>query len=269
MKHYTEEDLILYYYEERPRRADVQQHLDACEQCAAAYRDLAATLKMIATPEAPERGDQYGLEVWQRIRHQLPEQEQPWWSVWFRADRLAYAGAVAVLLLAAFVAGRWWSATTAPAPTVASVDKTPASSPAQQSARADESRDRILLTTVADHLDRSERVLTDIMNATAGGDISAEQRWAQDLIDASRLYRQDASAAGEHSVALVLDELERNLLEIVHTPSRTTAAHLNEIRRRIDAASLLFKVRVLENELRQREEPDAQRPRTLAASQRS
>ena len=40
MKHYSEDDLILYYYEERPRRADVTQHLDACEQCAAAYREL-------------------------------------------------------------------------------------------------------------------------------------------------------------------------------------------------------------------------------------
>jgi len=267
VKHYTEEDLILYYYEERQRRSDIAQHLDACEQCAAAYRELAATLKTIATPEAPERGDQYGLEVWQRIRHQLPEQELPWWSAWSRADRLAYAGAAAVLLLAAFVAGRWWSAATAPAPAVASLENTAAASAAPKAGVSDDSRERILLTTVADHLDRSERVLTDIMNAPAG-DISTEQRWAEDLVDANRLYRQDAVAAGEHSVALVLDELERNLLEIVHTPSKASTARLNEIRRRIDAASLLFKVRVLGNELRQREQPDAERPRPLA-SQRS
>ena len=138
--------------------------------------------------------------------------------------------------------------------------------PAPQSASAsgDDSRQRILLTSVADHLDRSERVLTDIMNTTAGGDISTEQRWAEDLVATSRLYRQDAVDAGEHSVALVLDELERSLLEIVHTPSHATAAHLDEIRRRIDAASLLFKVRVLGNELRQRERQDAPRPRALS-----
>ena len=259
-RHYSEEDLILYYYEERPRSAGIQQHLDSCGQCAAVYRDLVATLKLVATPEAPDRGDQYGLEVWQRIRHQLPEQEMPWWSAWFRADRLALAGAFTVLLLAAFVAGRWWSATNAPAPTVASV-AAPAPSPA---AANDESRQRILLTSVADHLDRSERVLTDFMNAPAGGDLSAEQRWAEDLVVTSRLYRQDAVQSGEASVALVLDELERSLLEIVHTPSRATAARLDEIRRRIDAASLLFKVRVLGNELRQREDPQGSRPRALA-----
>jgi hypothetical protein len=214
-KHYSEEDLILYFYEERPRSADIQQHLDACAPCAAAYGELSATLKMIATPEASERGEQYGLEVWQRVRHQLPEQDLPWWSAWVRADRLALAGAFAVLLLAAFVAGRSWSAGTPPAATVASV--TPPSSTAAGAA-GDEGRRRILLTSVADHLDRSERVLTDIMNVAGGSDISNEQRWAEDLIVSSRLYRQDAADAGEQSVATMLDEIERSLLEIVHTP---------------------------------------------------
>ena len=260
MTHYTEEDLILYYYEERPRRADMQAHLDTCEPCASAYRTLASTLKLVATPEAPERGDQYGLEVWQRVRHRLPEQEVPWWSVWFRADRLAMAGAFTVLLLAAFVAGRWWSAGNTPAPFVASV-----AAPAVTTTPATDNRQRILLSSVSDHLDRSERLLTDIMNTTAGGDISTEQRWAEDLVSTSRLYRQEADDTGEHSVALVLDELERSLLEIVHTPSRATAAHLDEIRRRIDAASLLFKVRVLGNELKQRERQDTPpAPRALA-----
>ena len=125
MKHYTEEDLILYYYNERGHSTDVEVHLDRCETCAAAYRELTRTLRLIATPDAPERGDQYGLEVWQRIRHRLPEQEVPWWSLWFRADRLATAGAFAVLMLAAFVTGRWWSSpdgtlppTLAPRPSV-------------------------------------------------------------------------------------------------------------------------------------------------------
>jgi len=257
-KHYSEEDLILYYYEDRPRTADFQSHLDSCEQCASAYRQLSATLRVIETPTEPERGEQYGLEVWQRIRHQLPEQELPWWSAWFRADRLAMAGAFAVLLLAAFVSGVWWSGGVTPA----RVDGVAAPSSPKASAD-DEARQRILLDTVADHLDRSERVLTDIMNAPAGGDISAEQRWAEDLVSASRLYRQDATDVGEHSVALVLDELERSLLEIVHSPSKATAANLDQLRRRIDAASLLFKVRVLGNELRERGQQHGQRPRAL------
>jgi hypothetical protein len=54
-------------------------------------------------------------------------------------------------------------------------------------------------------------------------------------------------------MASVLDELERNLLEVVHSPSHITAAQLDDVRRRIDAAALVFKVRVLGDELRQRE----------------
>ena len=124
-------------------------------------------------------------------------------------------------------------------------------------------RQRILITSVADHLDRSERVLTDIMNAPERSDISAAQGWADDLLRTSRLYRQDAVDAGEQSVATVLDDLERNLLEIVHSPSQISAADLEQIRRRIDAAALLFKVRVMSDELRQREDvPASSVPRT-------
>ena len=266
MKHYTEEDLILYYYDESPRRSTIEVHLDQCAACASTYRSLAETLKRVATPETPERGDQYGLEVWQRIRHQLPEQEVPWWSVWFRADRLAIAGSVAVLLLAAFVAGRSWSSNdgSTPSATIAS-RTTPKETANPGSPAADDAQQRILLTSIADHFDRSERVLTEIMNTPAGEDISAEQRWAADLVATSRLYRQDAADAGEPSVAAVLDELERSLLEVVHTPSRATAARLDEIRRRIDAASLLFKVRVLGDELRRREGQDAPRSRAVSA----
>jgi len=253
--HYSEDDLTLYYYGEGRQRAAIERHLDACAACGSLYREIAGTLAMVAAPEPPERGDQYGLEVWQRIRHQLPEQDVPWWTQLFRVDRLTLAAAAALLVVAAFVAGRVW-------PRAPQVARAPL--PAATDARsAGEGRQRILLTSVADHLDRSERVLTDIMNAPDRGDISTEQEWAEDLVTTSRLYRQDAIDAGEQSVAAVLDDLERSLLEIVHSPSKVSAADLEQIRRRIDAAALLFKVRVMSGELRQREEaPGAALPRS-------
>ena len=259
--HYTDEDLTLYYYGEGRRRTDIERHLESCVACTTTYRDIAGTLAMVAAPEVPERGDQYGLEVWQRIRRMLPEQESSAWATltgFLRPERLVFAAAAAVLLLGAFVAGRVWPRQLAFAPA--------AVSPQSASAAAGDSRHRILLTSVADHLDRSERVLTDIMNAPRG-DISTEQTWADDLLDASRLYRQDAIDAGEGSVASVLDELERNLIEIVHSPSRISAADLEQIRRRIDAASLLFKVRVMSHELRQREQsPERSTPRSSTST---
>jgi len=249
VRHYSEDDLTLYYYGEGRKRADIEVHLEGCAACASLYREIAGTLAMIAAPEVPERGDQYGLEVWQRIRHKLPGPAAPWWAGFFRYDRLALAAAAAVLLVVAFVAGRTWQQ---PASRVASAPA--ASPPAGGAPAASDTRQRILLTSVAEHLDRSERVLTDIMNAPDRGDISTEQKWADDLVDASRIYRQDAIEAGEQSVAAVLDDLERSLVEIVHSPSKVSAADLEQIRRRIDAAALLFKVRVLSDELRKRED---------------
>ena len=260
--HYTEDELTFYYYGEGRRRHDVERHLESCAGCASTYREIAGTLAMIGAPDVPERGDQYGREVWQRIRHTLPERESSEWATLaglFRPERLVFAAAAAMLVLAAFVAGRVWPRV--PATGAPQTAGTTAGTIAGTSAAGSESRQQILLTSVADHLDRSERVLTDIMNAPRG-DISSEQRWADDLLDASRLFRQDAVDTGEGSVASVLDELERSLLEIVHSPSRISAADLDQIRRRIDAASLLFKVRVMSDELRRREQAPANLPRT-------
>ena len=178
MTHYSDDDLILRYYGDLPHAADadrVDRHLRDCERCRAAYDEIAGTLKLIEVREAPGRGDQYGLEVWQRIRHRLPEREAGWRDVWFRPDRLAFAGAAAVLLVAAFQAGRLWPAADGPMPSpvpAASAGRTDVRSRLEDEA----ARQRILLMSVADHLDRSERVLTDIMNVPEGGDISSE-RW--------------------------------------------------------------------------------------------
>jgi len=242
VSHYSEDDLILYFYGEGGRRRPrIERHLGECAACAAAYREIAGTLQLVGEPESPERGEQYGLEVWQRIRHQLPERDASWLAAWF-GHRLALGAAAAALVVAAFLAGRVWP--TPPGPSA--VTATPAVADGG-------SRNRVLLTSVAEHLDRSGRVLADLVNATDGGDISAEQRWADDLLTTSRLYRQEAVEAGEQSVASVLDELERTLVEIVHSPSPISAAELEQLRRRVDAAALLFKVRVMSDEINRRE----------------
>jgi hypothetical protein len=257
VKHYTDEDLTLYYYGEARRPAAVERHLGECASCRATFDAIATTLSLIPEPIVPERGELYGLEVWQRIRHQLPVQDST--REWFPWTRLMIAGAAAAIVLViavAFVAGRRWPLSS-PAP---SAPTSAAATP------VNERQQRVLLAAVAEHLDRSDRVLTDVMNAPAGEDISAAQRWADDLLTTSRLYRQDAIAAGEQSVASVLDELERSLLEIVHSPSKISAEDLDQIRRRIDAAALLFKVRVMSEELRrdqQRARADIGRGRPL------
>jgi hypothetical protein len=68
---------------------------------------------------------------------------------------------------------------------------------------------------------------------------------AEDLLDDNRLYRQTARTTGDNSMASVLDDLERVLLEIAHSPSEISSQQLNDLREQIESRGLLFKVRVL------------------------
>ena len=108
---------------------------------------------------------------------------------------------------------------------------------------------------MSEHLERTERGLVRLVNedANVSVDISAEQAWARDLLDANRLYRQSVRGTGSPAVGLLLDQLEPVLLDLVHSPARLSTAEFEALRARIDEQSLLFKVRVTSSDVRARE----------------
>jgi hypothetical protein len=116
-------------------------------------------------------------------------------------------------------------------------------------------RERILLVDLGDHLDRSQMVLVELVSAgeDASVDISSEQARAQQLLAANRLYRQTALSTGNPAMADVLDELERVLVDIAASPSTMTQQDLESVRRRIASKELLFKVRVVSTQVRERQ----------------
>lgn len=245
MKHLKEAQLILYFYGEGAAReaAETEEHLAACAECrgqlAALKRDLAAVES--ATPAVPVRADTYGAEVWSRVAPRLDERPEPAfdWRTWFRMPRLAWAGAMATLLLVAFLAGQWSRF----------MSPEPGGSPEQ----AQQVRERVLFSAVGDHLERSQMLLVELANAPSNGsvDISAEQKWADDLVESNRLYRETADVAGETGLASVLDELERALIEVRNSPPEMSPDELARMRRRMD--DILFKVRVLSSQVEERE----------------
>ena len=123
--------------------------------------------------------------------------------------------------------------------------------------------ERVLLVAVGDYLERSQMVLIELTNANPKGsmDISAEQERAGDLVTETRLYRQTAARTGDTRITGVLDELERVLVDITHAPSKMTPDQLEELRQRLEAEGILFKIRVLGSNVRNQEVPDAQAPR--------
>jgi hypothetical protein len=90
-------------------------------------------------------------------------------------------------------------------------------------------------------------------------DIQAERARAEQLVSANRLYRQTAAATGNAALADVLDQLEQVLVDVAASPDELSAADLDLVRQRIENRSLLFKVRVMSSEVRERQKSEIRR----------
>jgi len=236
--HLGEEDLVLRHYAERGLTPEQERHLAGCATCRSALAALGHDLAAVAFPEPPPRGEDYGARVWERLQPRLAAEPRavgvP--RAGRRSLRRAWASlGLAASLVLAFLAGRHWPHTPAAVPEAA--------------------RERILLVAVGDHLERSEMLLVELVNSGAGQaevDISSQQQWAEELADANRLYRQTVARDGDPGLSSLLEELERLLVEVAHRPSSLTPVELEEIRRRIDSRGLLFRVRVVEKQVREK-----------------
>jgi len=88
---------------------------------------------------------------------------------------------------------------------------------------------------------------------------AAAEEMAAELVDDNRLYRQTARNTGNAAVANVLDDLERVLIEIAHSPTEVSSGQLDDLRQQIESRGLLFKVRVLGSQVREQEVAPAQK----------
>lgn len=239
MNHLNEEQFVLYYYGEGDGSPAVRAHLDACEACRAEYAGLQRVLNVVDAAPVPERDANYGAEVWRRLQPSLGW-NRPRGLSWWPARHWAAAALVATLVVTAFLAGRYY----------------PKAQPGAQTAHTGQVRERILLVAVGDHLERSQTVLLELVNARPGEplDVASERERAGDLVAENRLYRQTAARTGDTRVSSVLDDLEPVLLEIAHGPDRLTPEEVENLRQRIEGDGILFKVRVAGSTVRHREE---------------
>lgn len=244
MKHLKEEELIAYREGVAEQRAAISEHLAGCEECRRELERIEAVLGALDTLPVPDPGVDYGRHVWQQIAPRLAEKPARWWQMWLEPRRLAAAGGVVVMIAAAFVAGRISKRGNAP----------------DNVASQEQVRERVLVVAVGEHLGHSERMLVELSNAVPNGpkqkevNISAQQRRAKDLVEENRMYRQTALQEGDAGLASVLDELERVLLDVAHSPEEVTPAQLEAIQKKIEARGILFKVRVVNKELQERQE---------------
>lgn len=224
----TDDDLILYVYGEAEDAEAVRAALAGSPELAARYEELTRVLGAVDALAVPERGPFYGAAVWARLEPHLARRSR--WGL-FGLRRWSWAAAAAlVLLVAGFAVGRYWSG---------------------GRTLSVAARERILLAAVAGHLDRSERLMTELANAPAGEalDLAAERQWAQSLLTANRLYRQSARRGGKTRLAELLGDIEPFLIELAHAPDETSPEELRELTRRIEEQALLFKLRIVSERL--------------------
>jgi len=253
--HLSEDELILHYYgetapAEEPRAA---AHLEACAPCRGEYVRLQHVLGVIdENAVAVEPPPSFERTVWARLEPNLRPARRSWTSWLLTPAPLGLAAAVVVLVVGAFFAGR--SLSPAPAPSA------PATA-AAAAAAMEQIRERILLSDLGEHLDRSQMALVELVSAEDGAalDFSGERSRAEQLVADSRLYRQTAEETGDHGISELLDEIERVLTDVAASPEAGSSRDLADVRRRIESRDLLFKVRVLSSEIRERQKVSIQR----------
>ncbi len=259
MQEPREEDLILYYYGEARNAAAIRRRLDTSPAAAERYAELCRTLELVDAQPVPEPFDDYGERVWRRLEPRLEESSvgdraRDWLSrliapslgARIAPSRLAAGATVAALVVIAFLAGRSWSPV----------------APAVGEPLSAAGRERILLVSVGEHLERSEMLLIELANAPGDdANLAGELRRAEELLPFNRLYRQAARRSGQARIAEVLDDLERLLLDLAHS-GELSPADQGELRQRIDSGGILFRVQVVSSLI----EHQQQRPRTPATS---
>ncbi len=232
--HLSDEQLTLVYFGEGAK--DSQAHVFGCAECRANYERLARFLDAMRDIPLPEIGPDWDQKLWRKISPQvtgeLARGRRKPLGMWI------WAPALSAILAVVFIAGMYTQRRVA--------EKDGAFSP--------NGRERVLLIAMGDHFDRSQIVLAELVNAPDGKslNIASEQELAGGLLNENRLLRQAALRTGDRSDASVLEELERVLIEISHSPSELSGSELEGLRKRIQSQGLLFKVRVIGTNAREK-----------------
>lgn len=198
-----------------------------------------------AVPEPPE-----GFErvMWARVSQAIAHERRWSWR------QLVPAGILAGAVVLAMVISR--TSTPHEAVRVDEAAQTGDTAVAGVDLRQDE---RVLFTALDEHFQQTEALLVEVRNAPDRDSLAAERIAADDLVSAGRLYRQSAELGGHVQLARMLDDLEPVLVEVARSPVRIDREDRQWLRTRIDDDNLLFKVRAITTDLRERSEKGDQK----------
>lgn len=245
MKPITDKDLTLLYYGEHDDPG-LPSKVAASAELSQRFADLSAELDHMDGFAPPERGDDYGADVWRRIAPKLEQDKAPF-SLWLNLrsfvaqPRFSLAGAFSLVVVAslAFVLGRQASYLENP------LFESPET--LQSMAGTDINTARFLTASVSGHLEQVNLTFTQFANSQASSDAEAER--ATDMLITNRLYRQAALSRGNQQLAAFLAELEPMLIELAYEAHKKSPATRERMQQEVKD-KLLFRVRVMNNQLK-------------------
>ena len=253
MWHPTEDDLILRFYGEHDaaETTRIDGHLRSCGACQSAWSELTETLKLVDSAPVPEAPPGFERVMWAKVEQALPAPRRAFWT-WRRLVPLASLAALVIAVVA--ITSRTRDGV--PVTTVTSVqveDRAPAVRTAADSGRQ---RERVLLTALDGHFEQTELLLVELLNAPDDGDLDLEfeRLTAGDLVASGRLYRMSATQIGKERLAAVLEELEPVLVEVARSDDQAKRKDLRFLRSQINEEGLLFKVRAVTTQIRERQQ---------------
>jgi hypothetical protein len=247
--HPTDDDLTLHAYRDNTtdERAAIDRHLRECAACAAVAREIEALQHLASAVDVPEPEAGFEDAVWARLAPALPVRAA-WppahrWSMRHVVTVGAWAAAIAGVVIAGY---RWHGREVI----------TPASQPTAVAKAPSQAQERVLLTALDAHFSQTEMLFVELMNAPddAAGSMAFERATADDLVQSGRLYRATAAETGHRRLTDVLDDVQTVLTEVARGPEKLGKQDLAAIRSRIEDDDLLFKVRAVTNDIRDRQE---------------
>ena len=254
-RHISDEDLLLDYYGEvtPEQRSEMRAHVKTCADCQSLDRELRAVLALVDSEPLPEAPPEFEREMWARLepvvtgfsrtsearlKADTPTADTAWS---FELPRWALAASVAALAVGSFALGRVWD--------------TPTTPPLVSTTEVRELSERMLRSEVEEHLERSQRVFVELVNAddSAPVRLASDRERAADLVAAGRLYRRSAEEMGDADTRDLLEDVERVLVEIANGPEVESSNDLSEVRARIADQDLIFRLRVMTAGMQARE----------------
>ena len=239
-QHPTEDELVLLFYgdAEPDDERRLTTHVETCDVCRPVWQEIRSSLAAVDAAGIPEPPADFERVMWAKVQREIGDIQPAtrWWAprVWLPAASLA------AVVIAVVIGTQMMPATEVPTPGTN-----------ETSANASTQPERALLIAMDEHLERSELLLVELMNADDPG---FEPSAADDLLLSSRLYRQTAAHTGHTELAAMLEDLERVLVEIARGPRELKETDLDALRTRITDDDLLFKVRVVTDEVRKRQQ---------------